>query len=330
MKRVGNIYDKVCSFDNVRNAAIEAMRNKNITKQMKLFADNFDENCKTIALHLQNLNMLPCKYHTKTVYEPKERHILIAPFYWRVVHQAIVLQMKETWNKGLINSTYACIPHRGIHKAMRDVEYVMRTTKEPLYCLKMDVRKYFDNVDHSILKQIIERKIKDKRLLQLINSIIDSVDGSKGIPIGNLTSQYFANLYLSPLDYYSKHALKVKNYFRYMDDIVILHPSKKVLHEYLYEIKLFINNELKLELKNNYQVFPLNKRQLDFVGYRFDQHTTMLRKTILMKFYKNARKLRKKQNNEIDIKTQLSSHYGWINHLPEIHSNKIFNYAKTI
>ncbi len=329
MKRVGNIYDKVCSFDNVRNAAIEAMRHKNLTRQMRSFASNFERNCNDLALNLQTMNLPACTYSEKVIYEPKERHILIAPFYWRVVHQAIVLQMKHVWNNGLINTTYACIPGRGIHKALRDVERVAHNASKPLYALKMDVKKYFDNVDHQVLKAIIERKIKDKKLLQLIAIIIDSVPGGKGIPIGNLTSQYFANIYLSPLDYYAKHQLKVQHYFRYMDDIVILHTNKEVLRSYLKAIKLYLEDALKLKLKANYQIFPLAARQLDFIGYRIDEHTTMLRKSILMKFYSNARKLRKK-NGKIDIKTELSSHYGWINHLPEIHSKKIFNYAKAI
>lgn len=180
-----------------------------------------------------------------------------------------------------------------------------------------------------MLKRIIESKLKDKRLLQLINLIIDSVPGGKGIPIGNLTSQYFSNLYLSKLDYYIKHELKIKHYFRYMDDMVVLHADKHTLRSYLQSIDNYLVEHLKLTLKSNYQIFPLAARQLDFVGYRINQHTTMLRKSILMRFYGKARSLRKK-NVAIDIKTQLSSHYGWINHLPQIHTHKIYNYAKAI
>ncbi len=329
MKRIGNIYNEVSSFENVRNAAIEAMRHKKLTRQMQSFAKNFERNCQGLANNLQTMNLPACTYSEKVIYEPKERHILIAPFYWRVVHQAVVLQMKHIWNNSLINTTYACIPGRGIHKALRDVERVAHNASKPLYALKIDVKKYFDNVDHKVLKAIIERKIKDKKLLNLIAIIIDSVPGGKGIPIGNLTSQYFANLYLSPLDYYAKHQLKVQHYFRYMDDIVILNSNKELLQNNLVAIKVYLKDVLKLELKANYQIFPLKSRQLDFIGYRIDQHTTMLRKSILMKFYSNARRLRKK-NGEINIKTELSSHYGWINHLPEIHSQKIFNYAKAI
>lgn len=329
MKRVGNIYEQVCSYENVRNAAIEAMRHKKLTRQMKSFAANFEANCHKLANDLKTLSLPACIYSEKIIHEPKERHILIAPFYWRVVHQAVVLQMKHHWNNSLINTTYACIPKRGIHKALRDVEKVAHSSKQPLYALKMDVKKYFDNVDHQVLKRIIESKLKDKRLLQLINLIIDSVPGGKGIPIGNLTSQYFSNLYLSKLDYYIKHELKIKHYFRYMDDMVVLHADKHTLRSYLQSIDNYLVEHLKLTLKSNYQIFPLAARQLDFVGYRINQHTTMLRKSILMRFYGKARSLRKK-NVAIDIKTQLSSHYGWINHLPQIHTHKIYNYAKAI
>ncbi len=329
MKRVGNIYQEICSFENVRKAAIEAMRNKTITKQMKGFAANFDRSCHDLAVNLQTFNFPACTYSEKVIFEPKERHILIAPFYWRVIHQAVSIPLKDVWHKSLINSTYACIPNRGIHKAMKDVQKVMKSVKEPLFALKMDIKKYFDNVDHAILKSIIQSKIKCKKTLDLIFLIIDSVKDHKGIPIGNLTSQYFANLYLSPLDYYAKHTLKVKHYFRYMDDVVILHTDKSLLNEILQKIKSFVQSNLKLNLKSNFQIFPVSKRQLDFVGYRFNQHTTMLRKRILMKFYAQARSLRK-SNINFDIRTQLSSHFGWINHLPISHSQKIFNNAKAV
>lgn len=329
MKRIGNIYDQISSIENVRNAAIEAMRHKTLTRQMRSFALNFDQNCLELSKNLQSFNLPACRYAVKIVREPKERHILIAPFYFRVIHQAIVLQLKNVWNKSLINSTYACIPGRGIHKAFSDVQQVMKSSQKPLYAMKLDVRKYFDNVDHAVLKSIIRRKIKCVKTLALIDYVIDSVEGERGIPIGNLTSQYFANLYLSPLDYFCKHELKAKHYFRYMDDIVVLHHNKSLLHSMLQQIKTFLESILKLELKSNFQIFPLTKRQLDFVGYRFNQHTTMLRKRILMNFYAKARQLRK-SNVNFDIKTQLSSHYGWINHLPVSHSQIIFNYAKAI
>jgi RNA-directed DNA polymerase len=329
MKRTGNIYDQLCSPENVRNAAIEAMRHKKLTRQMRNFAKNFEQNCLALSRDLKNFSLPPCLYSEKIIHEPKERHILIAPFYWRVVHQTVVLQMKNIWNSSLINTTYACIPKRGIHKALRDVEKAAHNSKQPLYALKLDVKKYFDNVDHQVLKRVIERKLKDKRLLQLISLIIDSVPGGKGIPIGNLTSQYFSNLYLSQLDYYIKHELKIKHYFRYMDDMVVLHADKNALRDYLQSINAYLTDHLQLTLKGNHQIFPLAGRQLDFVGYRIDQHTTMMRKSILMRFYASARRLRKKYG-EINIKTQLSSHYGWISHLPETHSLKIYNYAKAI
>ena len=156
--------------------------------------------------------------------------------------------------------------------------------------MKLDVRKFFPSIDHEILKGLLRKKIKDVELLMLLDEIIESVD--KGVPIGNYLSQYFGNFYLTYFDHWMKEVRKAKCYFRYMDDIVILHNSKKYLHRLLKLIKLYFKVKLKLVVKNNYQVFPTYIRGVDFLGYRSFGSYTLLRKSTCKRFKKEMKKLR--------------------------------------
>ncbi len=180
--------------------------------------------------------------------------------------------------------------------ALKDVE---ATT----YCLKLDIKKFYPNVNHDILKQQLRRKIKDKALLWLLDEIIDS---SPGLPIGNLLSQYFGNFYLSPFDHWIKENKREARYFRYMDDMIILHHSKEHLHALLAEIRQYLAVNLKLTVKQNYQVFPVAKRGIDFVGYRIFHTHTLLRKSIKQNF---ARKLANNPNEKV-----IAAYYGWVKH----------------
>jgi hypothetical protein len=270
-----------------------------------------------------------------TIYEPKERIIQIAPYYpFRIIHKAMVLVLRKFYYSQFIDQSYACIKGRGIHKCMNDVrDALSNDNTNTRYCLKLDIRKYYNNINHEVLKQLHRQKISDEKMLQLIYFDIDSSGQEVGLPIGNETSQYYANLYLTPLDRYCKEQLNLKHYFRYMDDIVILSGSKDHLHDVLSSVRTFVNDKLKLEIKSNYQIFPVSSRQIDFVGYRMNHHTVMLRKRILMRFYKRThakRKALKKQGKLLELKHDLPSYYGWIKHLPTEHSLKIFQHATTV
>ena len=204
------------------------------------------------------------------------------------------------------------------------------------YCLKIDIRKFYDNVDHAALKRIIRYKIADEQLLRLLDKIIDSNGKEKGLPIGNFTSQYFANLYLAYFDHWVKEELTILvkakfgvefYYFRYMDDMVMLCSDKAALHFILGMIGLYLAAELKVEIKPNWQIFPVNDRGIDYVGFKQNHYGILLRKGILMRFYKKFRKISKKY--EIKDKTALKhlfpSEYGWIIRCSEEHSKFILN-----
>eukprot|EP01037_Dinobryon_pediforme_P011467 gene11467-11560_t len=178
-------------------------------------------------------------------------------------------------------NTYSCIKGRGIHAASKAVKKALKDVPGTQYCLKLDVRKFYPSVDHQILKYLLRRKIKDQDLLWLLDEIIDS---APGVPIGNYLSQYFANFYLTYFDHWVKEVLKVRYYFGYADDMVILSGDKSLLHDWLLKISNYLQNELSLTLKQNYQIFPVAARGIDVVGYKHYHTHTLLRKSIKKSF----------------------------------------------
>jgi retron-type reverse transcriptase len=246
---------------------------------------------------------------TKKTASGKIREIYKLPYFPdRIIHHAIIQIVEPIWFKSLIRDTYSSIKGRGIHDGVKRIKIALFDKENTTYCLKMDVKKFYPSVDNEILKQIISRKIKDKDLLWLLNEIIDS---TKGIPIGNYLSQYFGNLYLSELDHLCKS--KTKYYFRYCDDMVILHKDKKHLHQLKDEIESFLNNNLHLQLKQNWQVFPVQIRGIDFLGYRFFHTHTLLRNSIKKNFIKSIRKINKRHETLpwTIIVNSVMSYFGW-------------------
>lgn len=220
--------------------------------------------------------------------------------------------MEPIW-VGIFNgNTYSCIKNRGIHACARAVRHALKTDPEgTVYCLKMDIRKFYPSIDHDILKGIVRRKLKDERLLALLDEIIDSVPA--GVPIGNYLSQYFANLYLAYFDHWLKERKGVKHYFRYADDIVILSDDKDFLHSLMHDIRAYLRDNLKLKVKKNYQVFPVDARGIDFVGYVFRHTHTRLRKSIKQALCRRVAILNKRKivPTMEKYKQQICSWWGW-------------------
>ena len=180
----------------------------------------------------------------------------------------------------------------------------------------MDVKKFYPSVDHEILKAIVRKKLKDKLLLKLLDEIIDS---APGVPIGNYLSQFLANLYLTYFDHWMKEDKRVKYYYRYADDIVILAPDKPYLHALLVDINDYLTERLNLQLKGNYQVFPVADRGIDFVGYKFYHTHTLMRKTIKKRFCRKVAKLNKKDINAKSYRMQIAPWLGWAKHCDSKH-----------
>lgn len=311
MKRYNNLFDKIVSLDNLYEADKRARRQKSHRPEVMLFDKNKDKLLLDLQRKLINGEYETSEYYVFKIYEPKEREIFKLPYYPdRIVHHAIMNIMEPIWVSAFVKGTYSCIRKRGIHKALKDVKFALKDEINTQYCLKLDIRKFYSSIDHDILKTIIRKKIKDKRLLSLLDEIIES---AQGVPIGNYLSQFFANLYLTYLDHWIKEQKKVRYYFRYADDIVILGRDKQELRDLFYNIQDYLNNKLKLNFKDNWQIFKVDSRGIDFVGYRVFHTHTLLRKRIKKRFCKKINKLNKKQNLDKDTyKQKICSYIGWI------------------
>jgi RNA-directed DNA polymerase len=309
MKRIGNLYEKICSVENLRLADAIARKGKSKQHGIQVHDRNREENIQLLHLALVNKTFRTSLYTTFPIFEPKERIVFRLPYYPdRIVHHAVMNVLEPVFISVFTTDTYSCIKGKGIHAAARAVKRALKDEAGTTYCLKMDIKKFYPSVDHDILKQLLRRKIKDQDLLWLLDEIIDS---AAGLPIGNYLSQYFANFYLTYFDHWIKEVKQVRYYFRYADDLVILYYDKAYLHTLLSEISDYLKTNLHLTVKENYQVFPVASRGIDFIGYRFFHTHTLLRKSIKQNF---ARMLARRPNN-----LSIASYYGWCCHADTKH-----------
>lgn len=316
MKRYDNLFEKIYDLDNIRIAHKNARKGKTFYKEVQMVDANPEKYVLEIHEMLKDKAFRNSKYVVfKRNFGGKEREIFKLPYFPdRIIHHCIMQVIEPIWVKTLIRDTFSSIKGRGIHDGVKRVKKAMKDCFNTKYCLKMDVKKFYPSVDHNILKSIVRKKIKCENTLWLIDEIIDS---TSGIPIGNYLSQYLGNIYLSGLDHYAKESLHIKRYFRYCDDIVILYKNKKILHRILLLIDKYLQNVLNLSMKKNYQIFPVDTRLVDFLGYRFGHGFTLVRKNIATKFKKKARKLLQDSlslGEEFNIISSLMSYIGWLVH----------------
>lgn len=310
MKRVNNIFDKICSLDNLRLADEKARQRKQNSYGVRLHDKHKEQHLQELSKMMLNGEYKTSPYSIFTIHEPKEREIYRLPYYPdRIVHHAIMNVLEPIWVSIFIKETYSCIKDRGIHKAVNDVKDALRQDAEgSRYCLKIDIRKFYPSIDHDVLKGIIRKKIKDVRLLKMLDEIIDSADG---VPIGNYLSQFFANLYLAYFDHWVKEVAQVQHYFRYADDMVFFSSDKDSLHRLLADIKVQLA-ELKLEVKDNWQIFPTDVRGVDFLGYVFYHDHTRLRKSIKKRMFRKVGKV--KRLAKAKKHQAMASWMGWLNY----------------
>jgi RNA-directed DNA polymerase len=311
MKRIDNIFDKIASIENLQLADLKAQKGKSNQYGVKLHLRNQEQNIIALNNTLLNGNYKTSRYDVFTIYEPKERLVYRLPYYPdRITHHAVMNVLEPIFVNTFTKDTYSCIKGRGIHKLFYTLKKDLVNEDETRYCLKFDIKKFYPSIDHDILKSLIRKKIKDHRLLKLLDEIIDS---APGLPIGNYLSQYLANFYLSYFDHWIKEQKAVKYYYRYADDIVILHSNKQALHNLLSDIKQYLK-ALKLEVKDNHQVFPVAARGIDYVGYRFFHSHILIRKSIKKSF---ARKMASNPKH-----TSQASYLGWLKHCDAKHLTK--------
>lgn len=327
MKRYGNLYGRICSYDNLEQAFHNASKGKGQRREVQEFAADLEGNLSRLEQELRSHTYQTSEYSIFVIHEPKERTIYKLPFRDRVVHWAIMQVVGQIWTSNLTRDVYACVKGKGIHPCLAKLRSDLRSDPEgTAYCLKLDVRKFYPSINHDILKQVLRVKLKDPELLQLLDGIIDSADG---VPIGNYLSQFFANLYLSELDHLIKERLKVRYYYRYADDIVLLGADKESLRGHLVFINDYLNSERALDIKRNYQIYPVESRGIDFVGYVTYHTHCLARKRNKQNLCRKVAALRKQGASDDEIRLKLASNIGFMKHCDSIHfTNKIIGMKK--
>lgn len=353
MKRYGNLYEKICSMENLELAYKNAKKGKGWYSEVQQIAKRPYYYLAALQWMLKNH-----KYHTSEYGMfmkrdgKKEREIYKLPFFPDRIAQWAVLQVIEPQLLAhFTDDTHSAIPNKGIHAAFKKLRKAADEHPEEMtYCLKIDCKKFYPPIDHDILKQKYRRKYKDPELLALIDEIIDSIstcpateenidfytaqgkeirvvsydDPEKqfiegiGIPIGNYFSQYDGNFYLAQFDHWIKEVKHIKHYYRYMDDMCIFAKTKGELHQLLQEINEYFRINLKLRVKGNYQIFPSFVRGIDFVGYRVFLNYTLLRKSTCREFERKMTAIRKKVESGHEMNysewCSINSYKGWLKH----------------
>lgn len=321
MKRVGHLFEQVASFDSLHRAAQRTIKGHKSLPTYANFAFDMETHVLALERELLDGTYHPRPYRTFSITDPKPRTISAADLRDRVVHHAVCEALEPIFERLAIFDSYACRKGKGTHKALARVRQYCQ--KYP-YFMKLDIRHFFETVDHGVLKAQVRKVVKDQKLLWLVDIFIDhGAPGSqvgKGLPIGNLTSQHFANFQLSFLDHFIKDKLGVKAYVRYMDDELLFADSKQQLFAWLKEIESFVLTDLKLELKSERTVVAPIEQGVPFLGFRVWPSITRLSAKTRKRFISGVRRLEIEfDQNIIDERTLVRSMASRVGHV--MHAN---------
>lgn len=332
MKRLGGIWPEVASFGNLLKAYLKARKGKQSAPSVAEFTLNLEAELLALQRELTNFTYRPGHYRLFTIYERKKRQIAAAPFRDRVVHHAVMNIIEPPIDRRFIFDSYACRQGKGVHAAVN--RYQQWSRKYP-YVLKTDIEQYFPSIDHDILKAKLRRYLKDRYVLALLDRIIDTVpaatgrkgvcyfpgddlltptEHTTGLPIGNLTSQFFANLYLDAVDHFIKEQLQVRAYLRYVDDLVILGKDKAQLHEIRERIRERLAED-RLRLHPRKAHIYHTARGIDLFGYQVFPHKRKLRNDNGHAFHRRFRQMaRRYQDGSLDWEEIHPRVRSWIGH----------------
>lgn len=328
MKTWSNIWQPFITKENFNIASGQAKKGKGKQKQVQRFELNPVENTERIRQSVINGTFHTSKYHSKIIFEPKMRIIYILPFNPdRIVHHAIVNVLKPYYERYFIADSYACLDGRGQQAgSLRCMEAVRRNK----YCLKCDIHHFYPSIRHDILFEMYKRKIRDTKFLELLEDNIFSFGGGKNTPIGNLTSIWHGNFFLTPLDLFCKHDLHIPDYVRYCDDFLLFGDDKAYLHECRKRIDDFIHTRLDLEFSRS-DVFNV-KQGVDFLGYRHFDNYILVRKSTAKRMMKKVALLPERyESGEItkdEFRSILDSISGWLSHANAYHLSQKMGLAE--
>ncbi|MDA0283861.1 MAG: reverse transcriptase/maturase family protein [Planctomycetota bacterium] len=342
MKRHGNLWPTLTSFEHLLKSSEKAKRGKRFRSTVARYEFNLERELFALQAALRRKTYRPGQYRSFYIYEPKKRLISAAPYRDRIVHHALTSILEPIFEPTFISDSYACRKGKGTHAAVDRCQQFARRFR---YVFKADIRRFFPSMDHDILKEQIARKIKDPDVLWLAGLIIDSSNPQedvrhcfpgddlfthgerrRGIPIGNQTSQFFANVYLDPLDHFVKERLRFKGYVRYVDDFLLFSDDKRQLAEARERIVQFlVGLRLKLHPRKN-TIFPV-KEGIRFLGYRvFPTHRLLVKENV-WRFLRRVRRMQKDfsdgQTTLPEIKQRLMS---WSGHARQADTHRLLTY----
>lgn len=319
-------YYQLISIENIFQAWSEFKKGKAKRFDVQEFERNLEDNLFELHQRLKSKTYRHGSYKSFYVQDPKQRHIHKANVTDRVVHHLLYTFLYKLFDNSFIYDSYSCRLDKGTHKAVaRLVKFTRIVSKNytsPCWALKLDIKKFFASIAHEVLLRLLKAKIKDEDTVWLLGEIIESFcsdkGARKGMPLGNLTSQVFANIYLNELDQFVKHQLKAKYYLRYADDFLFLARKKEFLHEHIDKLRQFLTNTLKLELHPDKIIFRKLEWGIDFLGYVVLQHyilpRTKTRRRIFKKLISKVEDVKKGKITDIEFNQTLQSYLGYLSH----------------
>ncbi|MDO8620919.1 MAG: reverse transcriptase/maturase family protein [Candidatus Levybacteria bacterium] len=311
-------YLELISLENLFQAWSEFRKGKSKRSDVQLFERNLEDNLFNLHYLLKTKTYKHGAYEEFYVNDPKQRHIHKASVMDRVVHHLLYTFLYKLFDSSFIYDSYSCRLDKGTHKGVKRLEKFARKVSQnytrSCFALKLDIKKFFASVDHQVLLTLLKQKIQDNDIVWLIRQIIDSFYSDKGegkgMPLGNLTSQVFANIYLNELDQFVKHKLKAKYYIRYADDFLFLSKNKELLYEYINVLRQFLSNELKLEIHPNKIIFRKLEWGIDFLGYIVLPHYVLPRTKTKRRVFKKL----KEKIGSVNFNQSLQSYLGYLGH----------------
>lgn len=330
-----HVYTHTIQLENLFQAWEEFKKGKRNKADVRVFEKNLEDNLFSLYRELKEKTYRHGPYSHFFISDPKARHIHKARVRDRIVHHLLFTALNPFFEPTFIADSFSCRVGFGTHKGFQKLVFYTRKVSEnytkECWALKCDIEKFFDSIDHALLLEIIGRRIKDSDMLWLLKEVVESYEtiSGKGVPIGNLTSQLFANVYLNELDQYIKHVLRIPYYIRYTDDFILLSCDKNLLKQYTIKIDKFLTDNLQLMLHPNKTVFRRFSWGIDFLGYTALPHYQVVRtKTRRRIFTKIKQKIHLYSREMIDKQTlqqSFSSYFGILSHACSYKLRKTLN-----
>ena len=287
MRRTNDLFDQMVHIKNILNAWYEFRKGKRQRKDVQHFERYMENYIFQLQEELIDLRYQHGAYQHFYVFDPQKRYISKACVRDRLVHQMLYTTLSQVFDKKFFFHSFSCRlgkgTHAGVDQLHKAIRKVSRNGKQACFALKMDIQRFFDSVDHEILKEFLKKHIQDERLLQLTHIVIDSFRRQEatarnvGLPLGNVTSQLFANVYLHALDYFVKHTLRQPYYLRYCDDFILIAHDKTQLTTLIEPIRTFLTQTLCLTLHPKKIILSNMHQGIDFLGYVVFPHHRLLR-----------------------------------------------------